>query len=175
MGSMARLHWIRTASIIGLLFFTVMVAVVSTAQPAHAAPAVVLPADKYVQTNNGYYHTSASVHYYLSGSTVIAQVTAACWVDAYGGKNNYVTYYSLRCTALKSGVSQGTSYDAYSVGQYEQQRGFYRTIGVFTSGRNANWDIEVVRDWSLICVGYAGVCQIIRFQPGNYVDSHVLT
>jgi hypothetical protein len=150
-------------------------ATIQFAQPAHAASAVVLPADKYVRTNNGYYHTDVSVHYYLSGSTVAATVTADCWVDAYGGLNNYVTYYSLACLALKNGGNQGATNDAYAVGQYQPQRGFYRTIGAYTSGTNANWDIEVRRDLSLICVGYAGVCQIIRFQPGNYVDSHVLT
>ena len=150
-------------------------ATIQFAQPAHAAPLPVLPDDQYVQTNNGWYHTSAAVHYYLSGSTVMATVTATCWVDAFGGLTNYVTYYSLRCSALKNGGYQGASDDTYAVGQYEQQRGFRRTIGSYTSGRNVSWDVEVRRDYSLICAGYAGVCQIIRFQPGNYVDSHVLT
>ena len=95
----------------------------------------------------------------------MATVTATCWVDAYGGLTSYVTYYALRCSALKNGGAQGTFSYAYAVGQYESQHGYRRTIGSYTSGRNASWDIEVIRTDSLICAGYAGVCQIIRFQP----------
>jgi hypothetical protein len=171
---MARLHWIRTASIVGLLFFTVMVAVVSTAPPAHAAQ---LPPDQYVQANDGWFHSSLSVHYVVSGASVTAQVTAQCWVDKYS--NNEVgwdTDYILTCTAFKNNGGYAYSSNEYIVSAFNQQHGLKVTIGVFNSSRSQRWDVEVTRAGpSSICKIYSGVCYQMLTRPAGYVDSYLWT